>query len=327
MTGPDKTAAVRGRVFRSILYGDFAPGDRLPTERAMAELCGISRVTVRRAYDELARSGVLERRRGSGTFVAQPAGANAGAGNLTALLSSVGDPFALDFIRALERELAAADELLVLRLTDESPELEEEAAIELVGQGIRNLVIWPSGGSFPGATFARLRVLGVNLVFFDRMLPGDYADYVGLDNADAMRRLFRVAGDIRRPLFVGHADLVADSDRLREEAFAAECARRKLEPRILKLPRHGVWERPPELRDADAVFAVNDAMGLRLLPYAGTVPVYGIDGLSYRLTSCRQPMPELARAVVRSLQEQRRAGSAWRAGRKWIQGVIHEKVH
>ena len=45
-------------------------GERLPSE---AELCAefdVSRITVRRAVDELVEEGVLERRQGKGTFVA-----------------------------------------------------------------------------------------------------------------------------------------------------------------------------------------------------------------------------------------------------------------
>ncbi len=318
----DKTSALRARIFRAILNGEYNPGDRLPTERAMAEEGGASRVTVRRAYDELVASGIAERRPGSGTFVARHCAANSGAGNLIAFLGSVEDPFALDFIRALEQELAAQGELLILRLTDESPELEERAALDLAACGVRNLVVWPSGGRFPEGTFARLRVLGVNQVFFDRMLPGVYADYVGLDNADALKKLFHKAGDVRYPVFVGHADLDADSDRLREEAFLAECRARRLPAAIVRLPRHGTFQIPPELLAADAVFAVNDAMALRVLPFVEKIPVYGIDGLSDRVVSCRQPMEELARAAVHALRRQRRTGREWKASQNFIKGTI-----
>lgn len=47
------------------------PGDQLPTEEDLCRLAGVSRITVRRALDELAREGVVEKRRGVGTFVAR----------------------------------------------------------------------------------------------------------------------------------------------------------------------------------------------------------------------------------------------------------------
>ncbi len=54
---------------------EYPPGSRLPAERAMAGIYGVSRITVRQALDALARDGVIRRRRGrkGGTFVATPA--------------------------------------------------------------------------------------------------------------------------------------------------------------------------------------------------------------------------------------------------------------
>jgi GntR family transcriptional regulator len=49
--------------------GDLRDGDAIPSEREAAELLDISRVTVRKAFTELVRDGLLEQRRGSGTFV------------------------------------------------------------------------------------------------------------------------------------------------------------------------------------------------------------------------------------------------------------------
>lgn len=48
------------------------PGDPIETESVLEQRFGVSRITIRRAIDELAREGLLIRRQGSGTFVARP---------------------------------------------------------------------------------------------------------------------------------------------------------------------------------------------------------------------------------------------------------------
>ncbi|CAN5263220.1 GntR family transcriptional regulator [soil metagenome] len=48
------------------------PGDRLPSTTDLAELAGVSTMSVRRALDELERAGKIKRRQGLGTFVAAP---------------------------------------------------------------------------------------------------------------------------------------------------------------------------------------------------------------------------------------------------------------
>jgi GntR family transcriptional regulator len=51
---------------------EMVPGDRLPTEGQLMDRFGVSRTTVRDAIHELVRIGLLRRRSGSGTFVADP---------------------------------------------------------------------------------------------------------------------------------------------------------------------------------------------------------------------------------------------------------------
>lgn len=62
---------VRRRIVRLLSSGALRPGDRLGTEREMAERFDVSRSTLRSALVPLGRAGVLERRtgRGGGTFV------------------------------------------------------------------------------------------------------------------------------------------------------------------------------------------------------------------------------------------------------------------
>jgi DNA-binding GntR family transcriptional regulator len=52
-----------------ILTGAIAFGAKLPTENELVEVQGVSRLTIRHALGELAREGLIERRRSAGTRV------------------------------------------------------------------------------------------------------------------------------------------------------------------------------------------------------------------------------------------------------------------
>ena len=52
-----------------IVSGELAPGARLPGEPQLAAENGVSRVTIRRALDQLVAEGLLSRRPGAGTYV------------------------------------------------------------------------------------------------------------------------------------------------------------------------------------------------------------------------------------------------------------------
>ena len=54
---------------RAILEARLAPGQRVPSTRALAGDLGVSRLPVLTAYDQLLHEGYLEGRTGSGTFV------------------------------------------------------------------------------------------------------------------------------------------------------------------------------------------------------------------------------------------------------------------
>ena len=54
--------------------GELRAGDRLPPERDLAKLLGVSRPTLRAAIRSLAAVGVLQSRQGAGTFVVKTEG-------------------------------------------------------------------------------------------------------------------------------------------------------------------------------------------------------------------------------------------------------------
>lgn len=69
-SGDTKVAQVRAQAIGLIMAAD--EGDRVPPERDLAERWGVSRMTLRRALDELVAEGLITRHQGRGTFVARP---------------------------------------------------------------------------------------------------------------------------------------------------------------------------------------------------------------------------------------------------------------
>lgn len=61
---------LRKSIEDAVNRGLIGPGDALPSERDIATKADISRVTVRKAVQDLVKGGILVQRHGSGTFVA-----------------------------------------------------------------------------------------------------------------------------------------------------------------------------------------------------------------------------------------------------------------
>jgi DNA-binding transcriptional MocR family regulator len=55
-----------------ILSGEYAPGSRLPTEKEIARIHSVSRITATRAFRELELAGYIRRVKGSGSYVSAP---------------------------------------------------------------------------------------------------------------------------------------------------------------------------------------------------------------------------------------------------------------
>ena len=61
------------QIRRRIATGDWPPGQELPSIRALAADTQVSVITIKRAYSDLEREGVIVTRQGRGTFVAERA--------------------------------------------------------------------------------------------------------------------------------------------------------------------------------------------------------------------------------------------------------------
>ena len=112
-----------------IARGALVAGDALPTEQALCDQFGVSRITVRRALADLADAGLIERRQGVGSFVRDlpPSHRNPGGGSFMDELRQTEFETEVDVIefdvrtvpKAIADELGRDRALHVLRLRRE----------------------------------------------------------------------------------------------------------------------------------------------------------------------------------------------------------------
>ena len=62
---------IADQITAKVMAGDWAPGQSLPSIRELAAGSHVSVITVRRAYEELERAGVIATRQGKGSVVAE----------------------------------------------------------------------------------------------------------------------------------------------------------------------------------------------------------------------------------------------------------------
>lgn len=102
---PRPRAEVRARIVHAIADGTLSVGDALPSVRELAAEANVAPMTVSKVYAELREDGLVESRRGSGTFVAASALSRLGASGADRLWADLDS--AID--RALDTGLSAPD--------------------------------------------------------------------------------------------------------------------------------------------------------------------------------------------------------------------------
>lgn len=63
---------IRDTIRSAITKNRFKPGDLIPGESDLCAFFGVSRIVVRQAFEDLSHEGLIERKKGKGTFVKEP---------------------------------------------------------------------------------------------------------------------------------------------------------------------------------------------------------------------------------------------------------------
>ncbi len=193
---------IRDLILEHIQSGLLKPGDLLPGYPWLSKTMGVADKTVRQAYAVLQQAGVLEIRRGKGTFVAIQEARSAAGGPGTGVISilpgilPVSDaeaPMFWGILRAIQE--AAYEERLDSLLMARAGALDSAESVERVADSNRNDGVMVLGT--PSDEFlSHLAVLRFPAVLVGSTQPQIAIDSVAFDYAGAGRELaYRLIGE------------------------------------------------------------------------------------------------------------------------------------
>lgn len=164
-------------IVTSINNGHFKPGDKLPSEHALAEQFETSRQTVRHATEELVERGLLERQRGSGTYVCGTAFQDGYAPKRIGVITTYLDDYIFPgIIRGIEDVLTAQGYNISLGITHNRHTDETSCLQRILDDNVCGLIVEGTKSSFPSPNlplFEELRSRGTPMVF----LNGYYREF------------------------------------------------------------------------------------------------------------------------------------------------------
>lgn len=177
---------IKRELVAAISRGDYEADRPFVTQREVCERFQVSSTTAVRALNDLVAGGLLVRRRGAGTFVADrpdptASPARARDASIACIMTGHGPHNS-----AVARGVGAVCAELGFRMyfTDSagSRQLEEAALHQAVDTGAAGVVLYPTQGRHDESVYAALRRAGVPVVMVDRFLPGVATDAVVADN-------------------------------------------------------------------------------------------------------------------------------------------------
>lgn len=323
---------------QQIAAGEYGPGDRAPSENALAVRFGVSRPTAARALRELQDAGLVTRRAGSGTFVAGRDTARGPlAGRTFGLLvqglgaTEVLDPICTEITRTLQSAGATVLWGDVDRPADAVDELTRLAEDYLI-RGVDGVFFAPLESS-PDREQENLRVgqllsdAGIAVILLDRELLDFPArsgfDLVGIDNVEAGLRLGEHLLGLghSRIRFLSRPHHPSTTD-LRALGVATAMRRAGLpvgdDWHISADPLdQGEMRRLVQPSQVDAVVCSNDLTAAQLIQtlqrlevnVPNELAVVGFDDVAYstllsvELTTMRQPCQGIARAAAAAMRD------------------------
>lgn len=172
---------------------ELMPGDRLPTEMELAQEFGVSRITSKRALEELRMDGLIYRVRGRGSFVAESSRQEAAAKQAAAGLDyskvvALVIPFGsanggiMETIKGASAVMEEKGYLLDIKYSNNDTEEEKMILESLYEKGVGGIIFYPISDRKNVELVSVLSLNEFPIVTIDRNYEGMPVSYVVSDN-------------------------------------------------------------------------------------------------------------------------------------------------
>ncbi|NLX71454.1 MAG: substrate-binding domain-containing protein [Clostridiales bacterium] len=168
-----------------IVNRELMPGDQLPTEMEMAEIFGVSRITTKRALEELEREGLIYRKRGQGSFVLdlfQKKPNQPGAKNVISIIipSTSMRGRNMDYVQGATDAVNKKGYYLTIHMTEDEKH-ERDLLLSIPKDGISGLIYYPISRSHFDLLYT-MHITGYPIVTIDKHYESMPISYVISDN-------------------------------------------------------------------------------------------------------------------------------------------------
>jgi GntR family transcriptional regulator, arabinose operon transcriptional repressor len=315
------------------------PGDQLPTELELSEKFGVSRITSKKAVEQLEKEGLVNRKRGKGTYVEMntPRTINSGMNKVISIIFPYGDDsktydFVMAYINGASSYLSTRGYYLSIHYTGGEERIERELLKNIPNSGIGGIIYYPESNTRCTDILSLMYYNKYPIVTIDKYLDGIPLSSVISDNLNGQ---YMLTDNLIR---LGHRRIaylscenIGDKTSIRDRYFgyckALKDNRIEIDSDISLVDFHGMTnenERKDFLKKkltnlynsgVTAILAENDVEAVQLMKVIHEmgllvpkdISIAGFDGLDwlgymdYKLTTVKQNFFEIGRRAAETI--------------------------
>lgn len=236
-TQPNLAQKVVRHIYKQIQDGTLTLGDKLPTNRALAEELGVSILTVQRSMKQMEAQGTVSCHRRTGTFLTDPdsiASPKIQSGLIGLFSPEIFSDFHSDLLIELENGMLDHGKLVSINFTHSKPDREITLLRTLARQRLEALVYFTSPLVISSETYRKTvsrwidRYIeeGTFVLFVDLCPPGFENRLISLDNKKAGEMLTEklIKRGHKKISFIGATHLPSSQKRLDGHDHALQAA-------------------------------------------------------------------------------------------------------